>query len=301
MVQIRPHDDVPAAVLIVEGVVRAHRVLVRADGREYRLFEVGVLGDQDRVRCHVKDLVVVAAEQVHLGLELAQRVHAERILEAVALLVAAHLGHVLLREQVAAVRARQVELDALEGHAAVAHHGRAVQRRAKELARALVRGHKGRRLLAHVEQLAVLDHLLGHAERILPRLVLEELLVALLHAVQRISAVLAHGLKAAHGRQRGHHVAVVLGRTRQEQVLQHAVLLKFLAALFKEHLDRRLAVAVNAVVQVARFRKNDFHCLLSLLSSVFLRQSGRGSCCPLPCPQGSRPRTCRAPPHPIRP
>ena len=257
LVQVRPADHRPPSKLVVEGVVAGGRVLVGADGREHVVLQAGDVGDQDGVRGHVQDLVVVAPEDLHGSLHLAQGVRAEGVLEQVALVAAGHLGRVGRGEQGLRVRRGDVKGLALEGHVALPLDGAAVQGRAELLPGPVVAGQEGRRLLAHVHDLGVLDHLLGDGEGVLPGLIDQQLLIPLLHAVVGVGAVLAHGLEAVHGGHAGQQVAVVLAGAHQEQVLDDGQLLEGLAPLLQEHPDGRLALTVDRIGEAAALRKCD--------------------------------------------
>ena len=167
----------------------------------------------------------------------------------------------LLGKQALAVRAQRREGLSVELRARCAGDGRAEQRRAELLARAVIRRDEARRLLLEVHQLAVFHDLARQREAVLPGHVLQELAEAFLHTIHGIVAVLADRLEALH---RGHGrelLAPVVAGGDVEQLRQHAGLLEGLAALLQEHLDRFLALAENAVLKAGAFGKgNVSHC-----------------------------------------
>lgn len=158
----------------------------------------------------------------HGRLRCGQRVAGEAVGKEVRLLLLAQCRRMLLGKQALAVCTQRREGLAVELRARCAGDGRAEQRRAELLARAVIRRDEARRLLLEVHQLAVFHDLARQREAVLPGHVLQELAEAFLHTIHGIVAVLADRLEALH---RGHGrelLAPVVAGGDVEQLRQHA-------------------------------------------------------------------------------
>ena len=172
----------------------------------------------------------------------------------------------LRREELAAVVARQIEVSVRKLNRGVALNRAREHRGGELLHRAVVRGQERLRLREQLPgiQLRVVDHLAGDRERILPDLMLDQLLVADLIAVDRQLAVLTDDARAFHRGHAGELLRPVRGLRLLEQFRADRLLLKSLGALLKERANGSLRFTVNGLIQTGRFGKNKIrHCVCS--------------------------------------
>nr|DAM06524.1 MAG TPA: hypothetical protein [Caudoviricetes sp.] len=268
--EVRRHDDIPVAELVVVLVARGRaRVVVRAQHAEDVGLGLGVVRDDDGVRREVAHVSAVGLQILHGRRHEAEVRLRKRVGKRVALRLARLLDLVRLREQLHFVLGREIERLDADLHGVLILDRVAEQAPEKViLGPAEVVQELDRLTLEHAVEL-VLHHLHGDGEAALPRDRAEGLEIALLDAALRIRAVLADRLKAVASGQAAERRAGRRDRDVHEDLLEDLRLLRVhprLILSLQEHAQRRLQLAEKRICGVAGLRYDNTCQIFPLLS-----------------------------------